>query len=575
MATVVLKETMPKERPTSPTNSKKQADWTDVQSLLEQEHLKKQGFIGRVRKWRGWLSFLTLAFLGSVILVAPGVYLYVFHPFSATPYPNPFITGVPVSVLVGAEFQVSRWSFWLTCVWLIYVISSFLLDALPALVVTAISFFAGSCSQHVRQKLTLIPVLKPWIHQTSSLIFSVVTFRVFFLQVDEVPEWKQFYNILISVMIASIVFTFQRIFVQNTAENFHKIAYEDRIVQSQRAIFMLENLRKAIRGFGLARVFGGNDGENESLEVPEPVKDDHEDSPKGPPKRDSFLGFLKPKKVRKARSDPNVVSHQSVIEIDRPSTPREPKLTSYGQDQSAALQPPGGATLTRRNTKTSSASKVPKSPLPQQHTTLNIGSKNKRKTAFTFDLYSDENAEDLANELFRALETRERSEVELKSFYEHFESAKDAKEAFDMFDRNGSGSVDLNEMVWACKRIYREKKSLSESLGDVSQALGNLNKILYFFSGIIILIFCAPLYNISFQTIVPFTSILLALSFVFGGSARNTFECIIFLFVYHPYDVGDRIFFDGKNYIVKELSILQTTFTSDGKQIYVANGKLF
>ena len=35
------------------------------------------------------------------------------------------------------------------------------------------------------------------------------------------------------------------------------------------------------------------------------------------------------------------------------------------------------------------------------------------------------------------------------------------------------------------------------------------------------------------------SSVLLAFSFVFGTAIRNTFESVVFLFVVHPYDVGD------------------------------------
>ena len=562
-------------RPLSPAT----VDRSDAMSQTEQEMLKEQGFFDKVGKWRGWLSFFILSIVVSAVLVAPGVYLYIFHPFNADAYPNPFITGVPVSILTGAEFQVIRWSFWITCCWLLYVVTSFVLDALPAVLERLISFFWGTCSDSVRQKLILVLVLKPWIHSSASFVLAVVTFKVFFLQVEEVPEWKSFYNVLISIMVASIIFMFQRIYVQNIAENFHQVAYEERIKQSKRAIFMLENLRKAIRGFGLARVFDnfGKESESENLEVPEPVADDHDDLPRAEPKKGSFVDLFKTTVLRKPKSNslkPQTPYHET-IEIERVDEKKPINIIEVKREKEnrPSLQAPG-ADLSRRNTKTSSRSEKIVAPSPDTNDTLKIGSNDKKKGGFNLDLYSDENAEDLAIELFRALETNEKSEVELRSFYEHFESPKDAKEAFDLFDRNGNGSVDLVEMKWACKRIYREKKSLSESLGDVSQALGNLNKILYFFSIILTLIVCAPLYNISFQTIVPFTSILLALSFVFGGTAKNTFECIIFLFVYHPYDVGDRIFVDGRNYIVKELSILQTTFMADGKRVYIPNGTI-
>eukprot|EP00873_Tetraselmis_striata_P022184 jgi/Tetstr1/442448/TSEL_003194.t1 len=60
--------------------------------------------------------------------------------------------------------------------------------------------------------------------------------------------------------------------------------------------------------------------------------------------------------------------------------------------------------------------------------------------------------------------------------------------------------------------------------------------------------------------------------FVFGNSIRNTFESMLFLFVQHPYDVGDRIEIDGVLFTVVKISLLYTYFTeASGKHITVSN----
>lgn len=37
----------------------------------------------------------------------------------------------------------------------------------------------------------------------------------------------------------------------------------------------------------------------------------------------------------------------------------------------------------------------------------------------------------------------------------------------------------------------------------------------------------------------------LVMIFIFGNTLKTTFEAIIFLFVMHPFDVGDRCLIDG------------------------------
>ena len=42
-----------------------------------------------------------------------------------------------------------------------------------------------------------------------------------------------------------------------------------------------------------------------------------------------------------------------------------------------------------------------------------------------------------------------------------------------------------------------------------------------------------------------FSSIVLAFAFMFGNSVRTVYESIIYLFVVHPFDVGDKIIVDS------------------------------
>lgn len=39
-----------------------------------------------------------------------------------------------------------------------------------------------------------------------------------------------------------------------------------------------------------------------------------------------------------------------------------------------------------------------------------------------------------------------------------------------------------------------------------------------------------------------FSSLLLSMTFIFGNSIKNTYESVIFLFVVHPFDVGDGVY---------------------------------
>lgn len=53
---------------------------------------------------------------------------------------------------------------------------------------------------------------------------------------------------------------------------------------------------------------------------------------------------------------------------------------------------------------------------------------------------------------------------------------------------------------------------------------------------------------------------LLSLSFVFASTAQEVLGSCIFLFVKHPFDVGDRVEIEGKPLIVEKISLLFTVF---------------
>jgi small-conductance mechanosensitive channel len=55
-----------------------------------------------------------------------------------------------------------------------------------------------------------------------------------------------------------------------------------------------------------------------------------------------------------------------------------------------------------------------------------------------------------------------------------------------------------------------------------------------------------------------------ALSFIFGNTIRNLFESMLFLFIQHPYDIGDWVEFDGKSYEVVKISLMNTVFHASG-----------
>jgi small-conductance mechanosensitive channel len=94
--------------------------------------------------------------------------------------------------------------------------------------------------------------------------------------------------------------------------------------------------------------------------------------------------------------------------------------------------------------------------------------------------------------------------------------------------------------------VYLERKSLAHSLNDTKTAIEELNKIASVIVLIVALIVGLLMMGfLTTQILVFISSQLLLVAFMFGNSAKTMFEAIIFVFVMHPFDVGDRCVVDG------------------------------
>ena len=478
--------------------------------------------------------------------------------------PN-FSSDADPAVLQSTTFQAVRYSLWLTLTWIVYVMSAFLSNGLPALIVGIVTFIYGECSERIRQKLDLIPAVKSWLHAVIISVGALIIHTIVFYQRNLVQSWQDTMSVLTTLLIISVVLFLQRMFVQNLAYNFHLVSYKDRIAQSSHELEILDALKRAIRAFGLANLFGNAETPRsvnlgDSRILPKFFRNSTNGSNKDMP----FIVEIKSKSDSKAELielNEKVVDQPRSRFASRDTSPNYASLDKakrdISNDQSAkqSLNRPNQSNLLDAKERTG---------------TLAIGKKNKEKVKRNFELYGEKHAISLANELFHSLDPGVQA-ITVDSFKKYISNEEMANQAFRVFDKDGDGSVSLSEFELTVRRIYGEKRALNDSLGDLSEALGNLNKCLYVFSILIAFLCAFPVWGISINAIIPFTSLLLALSFVFGASARKTFDCIIFLFVSHPFDSGDLIKVDDKFYTVLEQSILQTTVTVEGKTIYFPN----
>ncbi|PRQ56525.1 putative mechanosensitive ion channel MscS, LSM domain-containing protein [Rosa chinensis] len=123
---------------------------------------------------------------------------------------------------------------------------------------------------------------------------------------------------------------------------------------------------------------------------------------------------------------------------------------------------------------------------------------------------------------------------------------------------------------------YIERRALAHSLNDTKTAVQQLHKLAS--AVVIVIITVVSLLVMGLATtkvIFVVTSQLLLVGFMFQNMCKTMFESIIFVFVMHPFDVGDRCVVDGVQMIVEEMNILTTVFLRyDNEKIYYPNSVL-
>jgi small-conductance mechanosensitive channel len=152
--------------------------------------------------------------------------------------------------------------------------------------------------------------------------------------------------------------------------------------------------------------------------------------------------------------------------------------------------------------------------------------------------------------------------------------ALEAEECFHCLDRDGNGDISLDEMVLTVCEFGKERYSIANSMHDVDQAIDVLDTLLCTVAFIIMVFIFVAFLNKSFTTTLATAgTALLSLSFVFSVTAQEVLGSCIFLFVKHPFDVGDRVDIGDNQLVVERISLLFTVFrkVKDHKTTQVPN----
>ena len=190
----------------------------------------------------------------------------------------------------------------------------------------------------------------------------------------------------------------------------------------------------------------------------------------------------------------------------------------------------------------------------------------------------------LARRLYRTFAHPDVEVVSAEDIKPAFDNSDEAEAAFTMFDKDLNGDISMEELEAVCVEIGRERKSITASLKDLDSVVSKLNGILVFIvCCVTILVFITLISTSAAGVLTSAGSSVLALSWLFSATAQEFLQSVIFVFVKHPFDVGDRVSvygntgatMKGDDYFVKEISLLYTEFKKmEGHVVQAPNSYL-
>ncbi|KAF2754242.1 MS ion channel protein 1 [Pseudovirgaria hyperparasitica] len=190
----------------------------------------------------------------------------------------------------------------------------------------------------------------------------------------------------------------------------------------------------------------------------------------------------------------------------------------------------------------------------------------------------------LARRLYRTFARPETETVYSDDLKGAFENDDEADAAFSMFDKDMNGDISMEELEAVCVEIGRERKSITASLKDLDSVVSKLDDVFMFLVAVItILVFISLISTSAAGVLTSAGSAVLALSWLFSVTAQEFLQSIIFVFVKHPFDVGDRVSIYGNtgatglgdDYFVKEIALLYTEFKKmEGHVVQAPNSYL-
>ena len=461
------------------------------------------------------------------VMTKMGIFYQKFTSFSvATKYlvyvlPLGIILAIPI--IVGSTVAQNatlgdvpvRWFFlWLLIAWCGLWVSKVAAHYLPYI----FQFFCGVVSPGVRKYSQVIAALEIPVSLVGWALVSLACFRPIMdrfhgdprnLNKQE-PAWISVVErLLAAILIGTVIFLVERVFIQLISINYHRKQFHFRIKDSKHSIFLLSLLYDASRAMfpAFCAEFADEDAA---------ISDS--------------INLTKGKKHRKSGAATPMQLVQNVSRMgDR-----------VGDKISAAF-----------------------GNVAHEVTGKDVFNADSAHSVVVQALEKNKSAEALARRIWLSFVVEGNDALYMDDVVEVLGAGRqpEAEACFAALDRDRNGDVSLDEMILTVTEFGRERHAIANSMHDVDQAIKVLDRMLIVVVIVAVILVIVSFLVTSFYTTLATTgTALLSLSFVFSTTAQEILGSCIFLFVKHPYDIGDRVEVSSENLVVEHISLLFSVF---------------
>ncbi|KIM45923.1 hypothetical protein M413DRAFT_23733 [Hebeloma cylindrosporum] len=600
-------------------------DWSDEADLVDEEAKFRGQMGGQKTKKTGWgfkriLSLLFSTLIGSTllaaILVTPGilvqVYWYKPHPTDHRRY---------------VKDNVQSWLFWAASNILISWGLAMIIDMVPIFIHYLISAVWGHVSESVKTRLETYDSVKDTAKPAFYAASAYASWNIIFGNIYDLFDSKdgsqsraQYTNRLAQVVefffFLILIWCIQRMLSHFVAFSFHRTAYKERIEEVDKSLVVIEKLRQyrpkvipSHKSGTRTPVFGNlgftpaplSDKQHSKLlrgalrdaqrqrRPHSRIENEYDGDVEDP---DRTLVDPWNHKIAKGKRSSRRISwfdaSADPLTGDFSGSP-EFRKTQGGATGEIEIPTPSSSNLHRyppshspRPSVDAVEATVKQAAKVIKHAVLHDARNLSGRSAddlgsLSWNVNSAREAKRLARSIFTRFQDRGRSWLIPSDFYPAFPDHAAAEEAFKVLDKDNNGDLSRAEIKTAVLRIYKERRFLSRSMRDVGEALKTLDGVLRFFAAVVMFFISLSVFGVQIgNSLSSVYTLFIAASFIFKHSASSAFDAIMFLFVSHPYDTGDRVLIDKENLVVKKVGLFATVFSrSDGTESYYFNSQLF